>query len=289
VPDGDRPFGIDFTKQELLEISVCPVPCNPNALQEAKANGIDTGPLREWASKVLDEGGHVLIPRNLLEETFRQAKTPRTTRQKYLAKSEASDWKVGAARDLPIDESDSWDGPAAAKRMLDDAGFDGDSPDGAKASRGFLLHDAANPMLRGSYKLPFADIVDGELKAVKAGISAAKGRLDQTDAPPTVLDEASIVVGDYEKRIGEDKTIVATVEKAGRKISSANAALLQKAMDHHASATKCIKDVLDSNAADDPDDDNDTDPDNDVPTVVVLSAREQRLAEARALRDSLKI
>jgi hypothetical protein len=61
-----------------------------------------------------------------------------------------------------------WDGAAAAKRMLDAAGFDGDNPDIAKAARGFLLHDAANPMLRSSYKLPFADIVDGELKAIKA-------------------------------------------------------------------------------------------------------------------------
>jgi hypothetical protein len=32
---------------------------------------------------------------------------------------------VGAARDLPIDDADAWDGPAAAKRMLDEAGFDG--------------------------------------------------------------------------------------------------------------------------------------------------------------------
>ncbi len=289
--DKNRPYGIDFTKQELLEISVCPVPCNPNALQEAKAQGIDTAPLREWASKVLDEGGHILVPRNVLEETFRQAKTPRTVRQKYLAKSETPDWKVGAAHDLPVDEADSWDGAAAAKRMLDDAGFDGDNPDGTKAARGFLLHDAANPLLRSSYKLPFADIVDGELKAVKAGISAAKGHLDQTEAPAEVLDEAKAVIDDYDKKAVDTKTIDAPLAKAGRKISSANAALLQKAMDHHASATQCIKDVMDSNAAADPDGDNDADPgpDDAVPVVVVLSAREQRLAEAKALRESAKL
>jgi len=84
------------------------------------------------------------------------------------------------------------------------------------------------------------------------------------------------------------------VEKSGRKISNANAALLQQAMDHHASATKCIKDVMDSNAAADPDGDDDSnEPDADaVPVVVVLSAedlREQRLAEAKALRASVKI
>jgi hypothetical protein len=42
-------------------------------------------------------------------------------------------------------DAEAWDGAAAAKRMLDDAGFDGDSPDVAKAARGFLIHDAANP------------------------------------------------------------------------------------------------------------------------------------------------
>jgi HK97 family phage prohead protease len=285
VQDKDRPFGINFSKQELLEISVCPVPCNPNALQEAKAQGIDTGPLREWASKVLDEGGQIMIPRNVLEETFRQAKTPRTLRQKYLAKSETPDWKVGASRDLPIDDASEWDGPAAAKRMLDEAGFDGDHPDAAKAARGFLIHDAANPMLRGSYKLPFADVVGGTLKAVKRGISAAKGRLDQTDAPAAVLDEAKAVIDGYEKKMG-DKTIPAPEKKSGRRISRANEALLREAMDHHASATKCIKDVLDSNAAADPDEEEEM---NITPPQTEAAKRAQRLAEAKALRESAKI
>jgi HK97 family phage prohead protease len=289
--DKDRPFGINFNKQELLEISVCPVPCNPNALQEAKAQGIDTAPLREWASKLLDEGGHVMIPRNLLEETFRQAKTPHTTRQKYLAKAETPEWKVGAARDLPIDASDSWDGAAAAKRVLDDAGFDGDSPDASKAARGFLIHDAANPALRGSYKLPFADIVGGTLKAVKAGISAAKGRLDQADAPAAVLDEASSVIDAYEKRIAADKTNPPPERKAGRRISSANEAKLKEAMDHHASATQCIKDVIASNEPDDNEPDNDPD-DMKIPVPTVTEnadPRAKRLAEAKALRALVKI
>ena len=297
--DNDRPFGIDFMKQELLEISVCPVPCNPNALSEAKSLGIDTGPLREWASKVLDEGSCVLVPRNLLEETFRQAKTPRTVRQKYLAKSETPRWKVGAARDLPIDDKDAWDGAAAAKRILDEAGFDGDNPDSAKAARGFLLHDSANPMLRGSYKLPFADMVGGELKAIKGGVSAAKGRLDQTDAPAEALDEASAVIDVYEERMAGAKGAPLAILKAGRAISAANAELLQKAMDHHASATECIMAVLTGNAPEDGNDDEpDDDPDDDKKSALAdappkiptpAEQRAQRIAEARALRASAKI
>lgn len=285
--DKDRPYGINFSKQELLEISVCPVPCNPNALQEAKAAGIDTGPIREWASKLLDDGSHVVIPRRVLEETFRQAKTPRTLRQRFLGKSETPEWKVGASRDLPIDDSDNWDGPAAAKRMLDAAGFDGDSPDSAKAAKGFLIHDSANPTLRGSYKLPFADIVGGELKAVKRGISAAKGRLDQTDAPSSVLDEAKSVLDGYEKRM-EEKTISAPA-KSGRRVSSANEALLKKAMEHHDSATRCIKDVLASNESGSPDDDGDYDDMDDDSMVTEAVKRARRIAEAKALRASAKI
>jgi len=38
--DPERGFGIDFLEQTLLEISVCPVPANPNALQEARRKGI---------------------------------------------------------------------------------------------------------------------------------------------------------------------------------------------------------------------------------------------------------
>lgn len=321
VNEKDRPFGIDFKKQELLEISPCPVPCNPNALIAAAAKGIDMAPLREWASMVLDTGGaNVIVPRGLLEETFRLAKTPRAVRQQYLAKSENEEWKVGATRDLPVDESGaSWDGPAAAKRMLDEAGFDGDSPDADKAKRGFLIYDSANPTLRSSYKLPFADIVGGELKAVKGGVDAASQRLPQTDTPASVLDDANTVVSAYEERMKKsvksndaqpagtcgrksdeecgmkdpaecsvhrpnDKENSAPVEKAGRRISSANEAKLREAMDHHQAATKCIKDVLDSNATADPDDDDD---DNNL-EVQPADERAARLQEAKRLKASLQ-
>jgi HK97 family phage prohead protease len=290
--DKKRQSGLDFIKQILLEVSLCPIPCNPNALIDARSAGIDTGPISEWAQRLLDGEGKVLVPRSLLEETFRQAKTPRTVRQKYLAKSEVADWKVGALDDLPLADCDAWDGAAAAKRMLDDAGFDGDAPDFAKAARGFLIHDAANPVLRSSYKLPFADIVGGELKAIKSGVVAAKSRIDQSDAPEAVRDEAKGIADEYEQKTVSTETIVPAVEKAGRKISSANAALLAKAMEHHESMGACIKQVQDSNAADDPDGDNDQDPAADDPppvAVITLTAREQRIEEAKALKASVKI
>lgn len=39
--DKSRPGGVDFKKQELLEISIVPIPANANALVQAKAAGID--------------------------------------------------------------------------------------------------------------------------------------------------------------------------------------------------------------------------------------------------------
>jgi len=197
-----REFGLDFIEQELLEYSCCPVPANPEALIAAKSAGIDTAPLREWAEKILDEGGgSVLVPRTLLEETFKLAKTPKTVRRQYLkAETKAADWKVGAARDLPLDQNESWDGPAAEASIFEHAGGENFNPEVAR--KGFLLYDAAEPKLRGSYKEPFAHVVDGTLKAVKGGIRAAASRLPSTDASPAAKEEAKGVIDHYEKAFG---------------------------------------------------------------------------------------
>jgi HK97 family phage prohead protease len=57
--DPDRGFGIDFKKQQLLEISVCPVPANPNALSEARSLGIDMRPVAKWAERAIDRGSRL--------------------------------------------------------------------------------------------------------------------------------------------------------------------------------------------------------------------------------------
>ena len=111
------------------------------------------------------------------------------------------EWIVSADENLPIDDKSKWDGPAAAERMLDAAGFNGDSPDPAKARRGFLTYDHHNPKLKGSYKLPFADLVDGGLKALKSGIDAAASRLPDTDIPDDVKTKARAVIDGYEKKM----------------------------------------------------------------------------------------
>jgi hypothetical protein len=117
-------------------------------------------------------------------------------------------WKCGAARDLSIHESESWDGDAAKSRIFNWAGFDGDSPDTSKARKAFLIYDSEDPEKKGSYKLPFTDIVDGELMADSSGINAASSRLRQTDAPDDVLDDAEAVLDHYKNEMdgGEDRS-----------------------------------------------------------------------------------
>lgn len=69
--------GFNFLKQQLLEFSVCPVPCNPEALVEAKRAGIDLAPLREWAEETLDglsdEPG-LWLPKSQVEAALKAAK-----------------------------------------------------------------------------------------------------------------------------------------------------------------------------------------------------------------------
>lgn len=115
-----------------------------------------------------------------------------------------AEWKVGAAKGLPIEDSDDWDGAAAQASIFEWAG--GDEFDSAKARKGFLVYDASAPDKRGSYKLPIAHAVDGELKVPKGAIRAAASRLPDTDIPDDVKADAQAVLDAYKKKagIGED-------------------------------------------------------------------------------------
>jgi HK97 family phage prohead protease len=113
----------------------------------------------------------------------------------------ASDWRVGAGRDLPVSDESGWDGPAAEASIFDHAGFDGDSPNTGFARRGFLVYDAGAPALRGSYKLPIARVINGTLTVTAGGVRAAASRLPQTDIPDTVRADAQGVVDHYEAKL----------------------------------------------------------------------------------------
>jgi len=123
----------------------------------------------------------------------------------YDSLTEKADFKVGAAKELSILERPSWDGSAAKRNIFSLAGFDTDKPKPAIAKRAFLIYDAENPDLKGSYKLPFADVVDGKLVAIDRGLRAAASRLPQTDAPEAVKNRARRVLDGYFDRMDDDK------------------------------------------------------------------------------------
>lgn len=234
--------GYKYLESEMVEFSFVSVPMNAEALVVGRSFKLPKK--REFALPSQRDGFQVV---------------------------ETRDFKVGGSRDLPIDESDTWDGAAAAASIFDACGLDGDSPDLAKCRRGFLIYDAAKAEQKDSYKLPFAHVVDGTMKAVKGGIRAAASRLQQTNAPEDVLTRARSVIDHYEEKMGieseEGKALVATlrratasldqalarVQKAGRTLSSANEALIRQA---HNSLGQVL-DQLAPDAPDEPDDDAD--------------------------------
>jgi hypothetical protein len=90
---------------------------------------------------------------------------------------------VVGSTSLPVASgAGSWDGPAAAGRILDWATSDDGEIEVTRASRGFFWRDGDGKQ-RGDYKLPLADVMDGELKVVPAALSAVLSRLDQTHGP----------------------------------------------------------------------------------------------------------
>lgn len=83
--------------------------------------------------------------------------------------------------DLPLaDRSRPWDSDAALGRVREWSGIDTQNdlldPDAQrKYKRAFLWFDGADQASFDAYKLPFADIIDGQLTAVPRGIFTAAG------------------------------------------------------------------------------------------------------------------
>ncbi|HLY04261.1 MAG TPA: HK97 family phage prohead protease [Rhizomicrobium sp.] len=125
------------------------------------------------------------------------------------------DWKVGTSRNLPIEDSDAWDGGEAEASIFKWAG--GDDFDGAKARKGFLFYNANKPKERSSYKDPIAHVVDGRLVVPKGAIRAAASRLPQTDVPEGAKKKAQAVLDHYKEKAGmsdKEHSVVAAHKRA---------------------------------------------------------------------------
>ena len=86
---------------------------------------------------------------------------------------------VIGSTDLPVADRDRrWDGLAAQKAIFADAKTE-DGFDTAKLNRAFLWRDSdGDPELRGSYKLPFTELIDGTLTIVPKAVFAAAAAIE---------------------------------------------------------------------------------------------------------------
>jgi hypothetical protein len=82
--------------------------------------------------------------------------------------------KISGSKSLPLSDKTDWDGDAAEQAMRKKAG--GPKKEDINWSdygKGFVYVNADDPKNFTSYKLPFADVIGGTLKAVKGGVYAA--------------------------------------------------------------------------------------------------------------------
>lgn len=145
---------------------------------------------------------------------------------------------VTGATNLPLaSRTRAWDASAAQGRVRNWA----DATEGPNAQyrRAFFWYDSDNPDLFGSYKLPFADVIDGELHAVPRGIFAGAQRLSATDIPETDKDGVRRRMGRYYGRMRtefEDDGIVPSWEKAVAMVPENKAVNLTDVVDSVVSA-----------------------------------------------------
>jgi len=127
-------------------------------------------------------------------------------------------FRVVGDMELPFtDRGREWDSGAAVGRVFEWAG--GDDLDINRFRRAFLYQDPdADPATRGAYKLPFADVVDGELRAVPRGVFAiAGGRgVDAADIPESDKETIRRRVGALYRRMAkqfDDPSLVSPFER----------------------------------------------------------------------------
>lgn len=115
---------------------------------------------------------------------------------------------VGCNVDLPVAPRDTdWDGDAAKDRVFEWAGDDVDD-----IRQAFLYHEG-DPALKQSYKLGFADVIDGVLTIIPNGLSAAAAAMggargtepDVGDDGPAILARIETLQERVEEELDDDE------------------------------------------------------------------------------------
>ena len=222
--DKSRPGGVDFVKQELLEISIVPIPANPNALIQAKAAGIDLARLGLAVAEDPAPSPRVAPP---------------MTRKglysvSYLA-SILSD--LGYLQDAVAWEAESeGDGSPVPAALMD----------AIKALGQVLIDMTAEEV---------AELVGGDDEddlGMTIGMSAADARADIARAIPKLAPAALAGFAGVARELARGLTVqvktsapAPLVLRAGKAISAANEKKLREAHDHMTAACECVKGVID--------------------------------------------
>ena len=266
--DKARPGGVDFIRQELLEISIVPLPANPNALIQAKAAGVDIARL---GLKVESEPAPAPAP------TVRTA-PPMTRKGLYSVGFLASILAdLGYLQDSVAWEAEyEGDGSPVPAALMD-----------AMKTLGQILIDMTAEEV--------AELVGGDDEddlGMTIGMSAADARADIARAIPKLAPAALAGFAGVARELARGLTVqvktsapAPLVLRAGKAISAANEKKLREAHDHMTAACECVKGVIDP--PDDADPEQGTG-END-PTDTDDEAKALRARKAAAMKRKLTV
>lgn len=219
--DESRPGGVDFKKSELLEISVVPIPANPNALVQAKAAGIDVDRLglMRIAPKIVRKGLYSVG---------------------YLAQILCD---LGYLQDSVAWEAEyEGDGSTVPAALMD-----------AMKALGQVLID----MTAEEVSELLAGDDEDELGSV-IGMSATDARVDIARTVARLTPHALAGFATVARELAAGRTVhvktsaAPVVLRAGKVISSANEKKLREAHGHMTAACECVMSVVEPPEDEDP-------------------------------------
>lgn len=242
--DKSRPGGVDFKKQELLEISIVPIPANPNALGQARAAGVDVDRLaliQLQAPSVSKKGLYeVSALARLLSE-------------------------LGYLEDMVEWEAEyEGDGSDIAQRITDAMKVLGQilvDMTVEEVGELFAEEDGADPAIVVSDPVVMESLTPAQKAIVvfaRAILSPARRSVQTVNLNIELTPEARAILG--------------SLERAGKVLSSVNEKALRDAHEAITKGCDVIKGVVDAATAD------------DVPDVVAAAARAKRERRIRALK-----
>lgn len=136
--------------------------------------------------------------------------------------------------EIPLADRDmEWDGTAAEKRIADDAGIGGDSPDWGSYAEAFLYQaDEADAETKGAYGFLIVDLVDGSRQIVPRAVFAVaavlQGARGGTTIPEADQDAMKTVVSGLYARMAkefdDDTIVVPWAEESAALLASLTAA-----------------------------------------------------------------